>query len=267
VGEIIRETKFDRQIQFILRGGGVVAVASTEHLLVPPEEVLDLIKRYSVDYASAQNMVGVVSDLERLPGLHIQHQIDPGDILTRRAVSIGYAVRVIACFNPLSFLGMGFLDRFTRDSGFSRDLGGMSRVLRFRDKSEMEEKIQNALEGRGAGIQKLKTGVEAAQANEVDIDDAKAILAGFSVAYGAGEKTVKMVWSRYQDEERTLWGAAMAASWVAQHGDIARGRGNINIGLAVAGAACLFITKPGTVADKCRAWLKNVKGVDLEAWK
>lgn len=252
-----------REIQYILIGGDVYAVASTKHLLIPPEEVLTVAGKYTQGLQASSNLEGVVQDLEELPGLKLGFNLFPGDIVTRRAISIGYYCRVISCFNPLTFVGVGHLSRF-----FSGRINeGFEKVLRIETKKELDDRIRDAIASSVDGLQNLKDAIADSKSTDVAWIDAKILLAAFPSAYSAGEATVKQIWAQYRKEDQTVWGMAMAVSWVARHGEFSKAaKDKFNTGLATAAAAYLAVDDIEKVAEQSQKWLKEVKHIDLSKW-
>ena len=254
----------DRKLQYIMVDGQVKAIASTDHLLIPPEEVLEIAKLVMPEgrsWAGFEN--GLIQELkETLPGIRTGFQLDPGNIMTRRAIRMGFSVSVILCTNPLSFIGVGHLNRF-KVGGWS----GNDKILRVKAKAELADRIREALvEGKGGAGNFLET-VEQSKKVHVTEDQAKTLLTAFPLAYSAGASTIKQVVARFQKEERTLWGMAQAASYVAMHGDFKKGAKNLDAGLATAGAAYIGITDVPETTGIAKKWLSEVKGIkDLSTW-
>ena len=258
------ENNNQRTMQYIMVDGKVEAVATTKHLLIPAEEVMEIARRVSPSLQPQENYTGLLQELDvELPGVKVSWQIDPGDILTRRAIRMGTALRVISCFNPLTFVGSGGFDRFFGEYGGR--VASHEKILRVEHKVDLEERIKEALTGSESSVESLKAEIENAKKVQVGLWDAKVLLTAFPVAFSAGKKTVRQIVKRYKSEDQTLWGLAQAASYVARYGEF---RGNAKVmdrKLAVVGAAYFNISDVKGVADNCRKWLK-MKGIKINDW-
>jgi hypothetical protein len=256
-----------KELQFIIVGGDLRTVASTEHLIVPPERVTEIALGIKPDLRSEKGFGGLLSPLEELPGLKVQFQFDPGDIFTMRAIGVGFGVRVITCTNPLSFLGAGSLNGLMGPAG-SRDMGGLyEKILRFRNEDELEGKIQRAIEGIGPKAELLKEQIQYAKVHPLTEGQADTLLTAFPAAYNAGQDTVKQIKNRYAKEDKTLWGAAQATSYVAAHREAKRASEKLDRNLASAGAAMIFVKDVQETNDRCLNWLENVRKLDLNDWR
>lgn len=252
-----------REIQFILLGDIVKAVATTDHLLIPPQEVLEIAYRIDPGLKTAENFEGVTKVLEEIPGLELGFQLDPGNILTRRAIRIGYNARVMSCMNPLSYIGVGNLNRFKPGGYFE----GLSKILRIKRKVDLEDRIRDALEGTEGNLSALKDMIENSKKVQVTPRQAKILITAFPVAYSAGMNTVKQIYTYFRDTQKeTLWGLAQAASYVARHGDFHKNARDLDKTLGVVGAAYLGITDVDETASLAEEWLKTTKKVDLSEW-
>ena len=253
-----------RKLQYIMVEERVKAIASLDHLLIPPEEVLSIAKSVMPEgrtWAGFEN--GLIQELkETLPGIRTGFMLDPGNIMTRAAIRMGFSVSILLCTNPLSFIGVGHLNRFGV-SGWK----GNDKILRVKAKAELADRIKEALvEGKGSAGNFLEA-VEQSKKVHVTEDQAKTLLTAFPLAYSAGASTIKQVVARFQKEERTLWGMAQAASYVAMHGDFKKGAKNLDAGLATAGAAYIGITDVPETTGIAKKWLSEVKGIkDLSKW-
>lgn len=251
-----------REIQFIFSDDKVVAVASTKHLLIPAEEVMAIARRVSPGLQPQENFTGLLQEFEELPGITLSWHLDPGDILTRRAIRMGVGLRVISCFNPLTFVGASGFDRFFGTYGRANK---HEKILRVERKIDLEDRIRDALAGSGSQIEAIKEEIANAKKVNVKFEDAKVLLTAFPISYSAGKKTVKQIVERYRIEDQTLWGLAQAASYVARHGEFRSNAETIDRKLAVVGAAYFNISDVDGVADNCRAWLKK-RDINLEDW-
>lgn len=256
-----------RKVQFIMRNdvpGSIYATASTKHLLIPKEIVMDAFKRIVPESRYAADLGMATASLEQLGGLQeafdVQFQLDPGNILTRRAIRVGFGLRIKSCMNPLTFINAGGLDRFFDKPTFGYSRG---RVLRIDRPQDLDTRIREAYEASKDSTDLLTNDIENAKNTPLELNQARVLGAAFPVAFGAGSRVVKQIQERYTLEDSTLWGLAMAVSYVARHGEKRKDATSLSQNLANAAAGYLWIKDLDGVIDKSYDWLKNVKKVDL----
>jgi len=254
-----------RQTQFIYetteKGTIVKAVASLDHLLIPPEEVervaheilADRQIRYNVD-ATLEGLVSV--DPQEVAGLYVGFHLHPGDILTRTAISVSSYLYTIICTNPITWAGIGGFGRF----GVDNKAQEFERVLRIQKKSELRPRLEKAIDETTKMMDRLKGMVDFAKTNNVDPKEARIILGAFTKAYGLGDKVLTELLGRLRLEDKTTFGMAQAASYEARHGEAFREtpegqKPKARSSVATIGAAALTIQDPKDVAEKCRKWL------------
>jgi hypothetical protein len=256
-----------RKVQFIMRNdvpGSIYATASTKHLLIPKDIVMETIKRVIPESAYSADLGVATASLEQLGGLQdafdVQFHLDPGNILTRKAIRVGFGLRIKSCMNPLTFINAGGLDRF-----FDRPTFGYSRgrVLRIDRPANLDARIMEAYEASKDATELMKNDIENAKKTPLELNQARVLGAAFPVAFGAGSRVVKQIQERYTAEDSTLWGLAMAVSYVARHGEKRKDATSLSQNLANAAAGYLWIKDLDSVIDKSYDWLKNVKKVDL----
>lgn len=268
--KMIREYNTDREVQYIMKGDHVYAVASTNHLLIPPSLVLETAQRVIPEPTLwSPDQGALVSEIEELAGLRLDFGLDPGNILTRRAIRVGYAVTVLACTNPLSWLYGGENEKFFDASPWTRYKNNMSRVLRIDRPESLDDRILEAYNKSVEGKDMISNDVDRAKSTELTTEEAKILGTAFPVSYGAGQKVVKQIMDRYTAEKAsgTLWGLAMAVSYVAKHGERSqRATHAFTRNLGGASAGYLWIEDKKAVVDKASDWLKDVKKIDLKEW-
>ena len=264
IDELWQVHKFkERQLQYIMVGDVVKAIASLDHLLIPPEEVEQIARSVNPELGRWSGFDGLLSEIkESLPGIRVGFHLDPGNIMTRRAIRVGYGVSVILCTNPLSFIGVSGLNRFGIGGWKGND-----KILRVKHREELPTRIMQAIDGTTGEARDFLDTVEQSKKVHVTDDQAKTLLTAFPLAYSAGKEVIKQVVSRFQKEERTLWGMAQAASYVAAHGSFGPAAKSLDKGLAVAGAAYVGITDVPKTTEIAKKWLTEVKGIkDIKEW-
>jgi len=249
-----------RNVQFIMSADRLVkAVASTRHLLIPPAQVYQIAAEIIGPSKVAQDkgVVGTVTILEEIPGIKVGFQVHGGEITTRRAVSVSSFASIIQCLNPLSWVGTGNFERF----GVS---GEYERVLRIKKVSELRPRLERAITGAKENLKQLERLIEKSKTTKVNPEEARLVLGAFSAAYSVGLKPVDELLKRLDQEDKTKWGMAQAASWVARHGEswratpegqVERSRQN----MATVGAAALAVKDVKATAEQCRKWLEGQK--------
>jgi len=248
-----------RETQFILSSAmdetEIKAVASLHHLLIAPEEVQAVAKNIlsSANLSILQEpaLQGLVATQEgEYAGLKVGLHLDPGDILTRRAISVSSYVQTILCTNPLTWAGIGGFNRFGLEGG------RYERILRIKKRAELEPRLIKAVESGVKNIEKLKSMVEYAKTNKVDPKEARVILTAFSKAYGIGDKVIVELIDRLKKEDKTTYGMAQAASWEARHGQAFKENvHHARQSMATVGAASLLIDEPAVTYEKAKRWL------------
>ncbi len=266
--ELMRERNSDREVQYILDESDVKAVASTNHLLTSPEEIINSAQRvlpkdlrYDPDYGA------LISDLEDLNVFRINFQLDPGNIFTRRAIRVGFGLRITDCSNPLSWINAGGNEKFFHNP-WTRYGHTRSRVLRIERKDSIDDRILEAYNESLEQKDQLINDVDNAKETRITDDEAKILGVAFPLSYKASQSTVKQILDRYYSEKTTgtLWGLAMAVSYVAKHGDRRPNANKYTRNLAGAGAGYLWINDKKAVVERAKTWLSETKKIDLEEW-
>jgi len=257
--EHLVDDKAQRQIQYIIADGEIKAVATTKHLLIPPQEVEavanEILQATRITVEEDPHLKGLVATTETVGGLRYGFHVFPGDILTRRAISVSAYVGVIMCLNPLTWAGIGNFGRF----GLSPK---HERILRIQKRSELRPRMEAAIKGAGQEISALRKMVDYARTNRVDPREAKIILSAFSKSYGIGDKVIQELLGRLESEDRTTYGMSQAASWVARHGESWKKpkegqEEHARQSMAVVGAASLLVEDPRLTREKAEKWLKG----------
>lgn len=257
--EHLIDSRKQREIQYIISDGKIKAVATTKHLLIPPEEVeavaYEVLKTSKLEVDRDPNLKGLISNTDTVGGLRYGFHVFPGDILTRRAVSVSAYVGVIMCLNPLTWAGIGNFGRFGLAPKHER-------ILRIQVKSELRPRLEAAVQGAGKEISALKKMVEYAKANKVDPREARIILSAFSKSYSIGDKVVQELLGRLESEDRTTYGMSQAASYVARHGESWKKpkegqEEHARQSMAVVGAATMLVKDPKVTCEKALHWLKG----------
>jgi len=251
-----------RTVQFIVDDTEklVKAVASTRHLLIPPGEVEatanEILTQRAISFQVDPDLEGLVSmNKEEVAGLYVGFHVHPGDILTRRAISVSSYTYTLVCTNPLSWAGVGGFGRFGL-----RNLGEHERILRIERRIELRPRLEQAIDQAGQMMDKLRSMVQHAQENQVDPREARTILYAFSKAYGIGDKVIEELLGRLGREPSTTFGMSQAASYVARHGEAYRETPEgqtprARASMATIGAASLTIEDPRLTYEKVKKWL------------
>jgi len=234
----------------------VLAVATLKHLLIEPRKVYETVAQilgptaaltpshlHGETFLTGQNFAGI----------KVGYQVDGGDLTTRFAVRVGVFARVEMCFNPLSWLGVSGLGRFGVPADYER-------VLRIKKLNELFPRLQAAITNAKGKLGDLEQRVDHTKAVSLSARKATVINGAFCMAYGLGEKVIKGVMERYEQEPKTQYGLAMAQSWAAQHGEhraTPEGKTDrVPQSLSTISGATLLID-PKTATPKIRAWLKG----------
>ena len=254
--ELLRTAKQERALQFIMSSSDVLAVATMKHLLIEPRKVYETVAQilgptaaltpshlHGETFLTGQNFAGI----------KVGYQVDGGDLTTRFAVRVGVFARVEMCFNPLSWLGVSGLGRFGVPADYER-------VLRIKKLNELFPRLQAAITNAKGKLGDLEQRVDHTKAVSLSARKATVINGVFCMAYGLGEKVIKGVMERYEQEPKTQYGLAMAQSWAAQHGEhraTPEGKTDrVPQSLSTISGATLLID-PKTATPKIRAWLKG----------
>jgi hypothetical protein len=267
-----------REIQFILDDrDNVRAVASLQHLLIPPAEVYGMAQRIidkSYPHVKGFDVNGLHGSqylVKEVAGIKLGLQVYGGDITTRQAITVSSMLRVEQCFNPLSFLGVHWFKGFT---GNSRGTGkGYERILRIKVKEELEPRLK---EGIALALQKqddLEKRIQTAQKVHVKKSEAEIIMAAMGLSYSLGAGTVKQVLARLRKEAKTQYGMSMASSWIAAHGAFkATPTGQerkVEQKLSTISAAALLLDDIKTAHENSLDWLRahvregEIKSLDV----
>lgn len=269
-----RMPKSPREIQFILDDkNNVKAVASLKHLLVPPEQVYDVIEKIMDDKKMSMMKVdelqGLCYKVKEVDGVNVGLQIHGGDIITRRAIRVTSMFRIQDCLNPLSWLGVGGLGKFTPNRKFN----AIERILRIQKISELEPRLRTAIDKGLEGQKRLELQIHQAQGLPMTFKTAKILVSAMGLSYQVGGKTLKQVLDQFKSEEKqTQWGLSMALSFVAAHGSLKKTPKSkfrmVNQKLATIGGVTLLLDDIAGVEKRCLTWLRtkvktgNIKTID-----
>ncbi len=244
-----------RDVQFILEAGEVVAVASTKHLRVSPsvvyETARDILKK---DLDFDPKLEGGSVFFKKVAGLRLGVQISGGSITTRMAIRVSAMVRVEMCFNPLSWLGTGNLQRF----GIS---GEYDRVLRIEKITELRPRLESAIQNGQHGLGDLQAHLDHTKTISISAARAKILATAFASSYGLGRETIHAVLEQFTGNDKTQWGLGMAMSYVAEHGEFKRevvqAHEHRRQALSTASAGILLVKDLGYTVGKSAEWLRG----------
>ncbi len=249
-------TPNSKPLQFIVIDGKVRAVATQKHLLIPPEVVYQTAEKIiGVPLLDVEGMYGKVDFIREVAGLKVGFQINGGTITTRNAIRIGSFIRVELCFNPLSWLNVSGLQRFGLNTG------NFERVLRIERLRELEPRLKEAIKRAEDNQHSVFNRVKQSRKVSVSAKEMRVIMSAMGLSYGLGKKTIKTVFDRFKDEPKTLWGLAMASSWIAGHGEFRKTpkgqTDHTKQKLSTISGACLLIDDKKEAVDKGLGWLKE----------
>jgi hypothetical protein len=246
----------ERPLQFIMSSGQVIGVATTKHLLIPPEQVYDAARQIlGQPFEVQEGLHGQIYYLDGFAGIKTGVQIDGGDLTTRFAIRVGVFARVELCFNPLSWLGVSGLGRFAIPSDYER-------VLRIQKLNELFPRLKAAIVNAKGKLADLEKRVEHTKRVSLSPTTANILNGAMCMAYGLGEKTIRQVMERYnQAEDKTQYGLAMAQSWTAQHGEHRKTPEGqtcrVPQSLSTISGATLLIDDIKTAEAKAKKWLQD----------
>lgn len=255
-----KEVYDQRKLQYILEGQTVMAVASLDHLLIPPEEVYAVGKQIfaasGIQLKVPEHGIhGLVGFIKEVQGLKFGLQFFGGNILTRQAIKVGCFVKVLMCTNPISWMGVsGFMGWITKPDNYER-------VLRIKVRTELEPRITQAISGAQQQLADLEGRIEHTKEVPLSSDAAKALTAAMGMSYGLGAKTIEQVLEGFEGETQTQWGLSMAMSYVAAHGEFrAAPEGSVdyrNQKLSTISGVLLTIDDIKAAEQKSLGWLKE----------
>lgn len=248
-------------LQFILDGKTVVAVATIKHLIVPPSEVYSRAAKI-MEQINLQIMeeipsaFGVVFKIEESYGFQKGVQVYAGDILTNRAIKVCSFLRVVSCFNPLSWLDIGSFARFL---GYPH---GWERVVRIEALTDLESRLHKAINFQLEKLPEIEKLINASRDIQLSKENAIVLLVSFGSSYGFGIRTLQQVYQQYQSEDQSLLGLANAFSYIAVHGKTRatpEGMQNLAIKkLSTIAAACLLSSEAfADTLDRSKEWLQS----------
>ena len=263
-----------RKIQFIFYSDHVLAVASLQHLLIPPEDVYDMAGRIIQEHYpqfkdfNVQGLAGATYEVQELPMFKSGIQIYGGCITTRQAITVSSWLSVNSCFNPLSWLGIGGFRSF-----FAGTTDEYERLLRIKVKEDLEPRLRQDIEIALDKNKSVKGRIAEVQKRHVKKSEAEIIMAALGLSYQLGVGTVDQVLQRLEHEAKTQWGMSMASSYVAAHGKFKAAPdakpmfndyGNVRQKLSTISAATLLIDDIRDTKDKSVDWLKaHVKSGEI----
>lgn len=244
-----------RELQYIMSGSTVQAVASLKHLLIPAETVFStaekLIGRSLDEVEGIYGKVYYPNDVSET--LRMGLQVFAGTITTRYAIRVSNFMFVKSCLNPLSWLGMGGFSKWTAGT----DIGRYFRVLRIKVISELEPRLNDAIASGLSNLERIQQSVEHTKKVSVRPRTARKIMAAMSLSYGLGAKTTKQVLEQFSSETKSQYGMAMATSWVARNGEFKEGVQSSTQKLSDVSAAILMIHDMKKARQLSVDWLKS----------
>jgi len=206
----------ERELQFILEGNCVVAVATLQHLLVPPSKVYAvadrMLKTQAIETFSFP-LEGKTYILQEEYGYQRGIQVVAGDLITQRAIKVSGSLKILSCLNPISWIGIGVFERFM---GY---VSGWERIVRIKRLTDLEPRLKNAISSTVRKLPSLSFNIERAKKCKVPLCDAEMFTVAFGYSYSLGAKVLKQVLERFESEDKSLYGLAQAFSWVAAHGE------------------------------------------------
>lgn len=268
--DMLEKPSEPRNIQFILNNEGrVIAVASTKHLLVPPERIYEVADQIigsdhkKMVVKQLQGECYLIKDMLEY-NMKMGLQVHGGAITTRQAISVAPMFRIDDCLNPLSWLGVG---GFGNLGGFgnykaNRKLRDIERVLRIQNISELEPRLKLAIEEVLGSQKNMELKILETKNIPISVDTAKILATALGLSYSLGAKTIKQVIDQFTSEEKhTQWGLAMASSYVAAHGNfkatpVGRGR-TVEQSLSTISGVSLMLDDIRSAESKCLEWLQG----------
>jgi len=251
-----------REIQFIMEGSKVMAVASLMHLLVPPEKVYSMAdtiirkKHPNLQACEMSELSGAKYEVREVAGFKIGLQIYGGDILTRQAITLTSWLRVESCLNPLSWLGIGAFHSFV-----GKRTGDFERMLRIKVITDLKPRLQQGIDLALKKGKDIEDRVKATQKVAVKRSDAEIIMAALGLSYQLGGKTVEQILERLEQEPKTQWGMSMASSYVAAHGkfkETPEGQDRkVEQKLSTISGAALLLDNLKDAKEKSLEWLRS----------
>ena len=205
-----------KPMQFFVKGNKCFGAASLKHSVVMPDKIYAVfnkaLKKHNLVLEEKDGISGRVALLHRSNIARFGFKIDAGNIFTEKAIKISSYVEMIACLNPLSFVGIN------KGIVMSTAQPVKVRLLRYESLTKIPDRIDEAIEAIRPELAKIEAKIKEVQKTEVTPDQAKKIIAAFGVAYGIGATVLKAVFERFENEEKaTIFGLSMAFSYIPQH--------------------------------------------------
>lgn len=246
-----------REIQFIMSGQTVMAVASLKHLLIPAAQVYEATNKILISTGNQKQLLeesdvaGQVLYEKEVAGIKYGLQIYGGTLNTRFAIRIAAVIRVLSCLNVVSWLGIGGFRHWVTGAATHYD-----RVLRIEKITELEPRLKEAIIQARTGLSHMDEQLKASRKVHITERQARALAASMGFSYGLGAATVKQVLDRFAEEQQTLYGLAMAESWVARNGEFSALAQRADKSLSTVAGATMLIKNPKDAEKKSIAWLK-----------
>lgn len=268
--DMVAAQKDPRKLQFIFEEDKVVAVASLKHLLIPPREVYGLVEQIieqrfpNYQSIGVRELSGMTYEVKHVHGITFGVQIFGGNITTRKAISVSSWMRVQACFNPLSWLGLGNFKSFGIGNG------RFERVLRIKVRSDLKPRLEAALQNSTSQVSSLDQRIIEAKAVPLKKTEAAIIASAFGLSWSVGERVIQQVLKRYAQEAQSLWGLSMALSYVSAHGKFRKvpegSRSDIAQNLSTMAGATMLMRDKNYTKQQCVDWLQShIKEGQLES--
>jgi hypothetical protein len=251
----------ERTLQYILDESlNVKAVATPRHLLTLPSEIYAIANKLviemfgAVTVGSYPDVWGMSFTTHEIGNFRLGLQVYSGNIITRNAIHIASMMRVLSCFNPISWLRISEAARFT---GLHRTV--FERVLRIQTKSEIEPRMREAFKLAKARGTQIEQALMHSKTVSISEREARIVLSALGLSFSLGAATVNQVHDRFLLEDKTMYGVSMAASYVANHGTlrVVRGTAAARQSLSTIAGAAILMENVQDVVDKSVEWLKQ----------
>ncbi|NWG10118.1 MAG: hypothetical protein HXX80_07450 [Nitrososphaerales archaeon] len=227
-------TNDSRPLQILVHKGEIKCIASSDvHSLISKDQVMGIIRQAFVDERvfnfmgpaqkafKGQIAIGLTEKvMTEFGSWNLGLAVNTGDLLTNRAIKVGSFIMVEACTNPVTWLnGSGWTDP-RRNAKFDLDRINLiqDRVLRWTDKTEVSERIKEAIQEVRGGSKGLVDLVTENGKQKLSLHEARTIIDAIFTSYHLGEKLQKFVVDEYDKvpvDHKNVYELAMITSNLA----------------------------------------------------
>jgi len=236
--QLIQPDSLRSDLRLIFNANKIWNVVTTKYDAVSTGKVYSMIskalEKQNLVLTERDRTLGHVVYVKKTPVLNIGLQFFAGDTITQEAIRISTFIDVLACLNPISFLGL-------EHSVLGKSAILNYKILRIEQKQNVERKIKEVVLASRSSVVQMGKVFEHTKKIKITNPQASMILATMGKPYKLGIKTLSASMQHFKDtSDKTVHGLSMATSYTAQHEDKIRSEKTRQALSVLSGALLLF---------------------------